>query len=309
MMSRSKLRLHLGERSRESRFGWEALGFSSVPGGLWLSGSQLDHGRSWLDASSSTTLRTRSQRRLAVCAWRFSPSRIRERGFTQSARGQVPDQRNLFGKNVSRYGVSLRSLTGCSSESRRSEQRETGDSESGISVQPEVSTATIAREVERSFDTVLQELAAIQSDSPRNIAILGTRHCSYLHQQIIELLTFANVLLGNHVITSGGIGSNMAVIRGALRADKPELLTVVLPQSIEKQPGEVRELLERVTQIVEMKQNDGLPLDVASRLCNSDIISRTDRFISFAFHDSEVVLEAAREAKALNKVVTLLYLD
>jgi hypothetical protein len=163
--------------------------------------------------------------------------------------------------------------------------------------------------VERSFDTVLQELAAIQSDSPRNVAILGTRHCSYLHQQIIELLTFANVLLGNHVITSGGIGSNMAVIRGALRADKPELLTVVLPQSIEKQPGEVRDLLDRVSQIVEMRQNDGLPLDVASRLCNSDIISRADRFISFAFHDSEVVLEAAREAKALNKVVTLLYLD
>ena len=31
--------------------------------------------------------------------------------------------------------------------------------------------------------------------------------------------------------------------------------------------------------------------------------------ISFAFHDSIVVLEAASEAKSLNKLVTLLYLD
>lgn len=171
------------------------------------------------------------------------------------------------------------------------------------------STATIAREVERSFDTVLQELAAIQQDGPRNIAILGTRHCSYLHQQIIELLTFAQVLLGNHVFTSGGGGSNAAVIRGALRAEKPELVTVVLPQSLDKQPNEVREQLDKVSQVIEMQQNDDLPLDVASRLCNSDIVSRADRLVSFAFHDSEVVLEAAREAKALNKLVTLLYLD
>ncbi|KAK4535890.1 hypothetical protein CDCA_CDCA06G1915 [Cyanidium caldarium] len=180
---------------------------------------------------------------------------------------------------------------------------------SATATPPPATAGAIAREVERSFDTVLQELAAIQSDAPRNVAIIGTRHCSYLHQQIVELLTFANVLIGNHVITSGGGGSNMAVIRGALRAEKPELLTVVLPQSMERQPLEVQEQLSKVTQIIEMKQNDELPLDVASRLCNSDIISRADRFITFAFHDSDVVLEAAREAKALNKVVTLLYLD
>jgi hypothetical protein len=47
----------------------------------------------------------------------------------------------------------------------------------------------------------------------------------------------------------------------------------------------------------------------ASRLCNSDILSRCEHLISFAFHDSVVVLEAASEAKSLNKLVTLLYLD
>lgn len=91
---------------------------------------------------------------------------------------------------------------------------------------------------ERSFGTVLQELAAIQADGPRNVAILGTRHASYLHQQIIELLTYANVLVGNHVFTSGAAGTNYAVIKGALRAEKPDLLTVVLPQSMRRQPAD-----------------------------------------------------------------------
>lgn len=103
------------------------------------------------------------------------------------------------------------------------------------------SVATLSRDTERSFDTVLQELTAIQQDGPRNVAILGTRYASYLHQQIIELLTYANVLVGNHVFTSGAGGTNAAVIRGALRAEKPELLTVVLPQSLHKQPKETQE--------------------------------------------------------------------
>ena len=164
---------------------------------------------------------------------------------------------------------------------------------------------------DKMFDTILQELSAIQQNAPRKVAILGTRHFSYLHQQIVELLTYANVLIGNHVFTSGGAGSgtNAAVIRGALRAERPDLLTVVLPQSLEKQPPDVRELLEKVENVIEMKENDDLPLDVASRLCNSDILSKCEHLISFAFHDSVVVLEAASEAKSLNKLVTLLYLD
>lgn len=147
--------------------------------------------------------------------------------------------------------------------------------------------ATLERDL--SFDTVLQELSAIQQDGPRNIAILGTRHTSYLHQQIIELLTYANVLLGNHVFTSGAGGTNAAVIRGALRAERPDLLTVVLPQSLYKQPTETQEQLRKVQNLIEMKKNDPLPLDVASQLCNSDILSRCTHFIAFAFHDSDVV--------------------
>nr|UXY87255.1 CMESO_444 [Cryptomonas sp.] len=174
-----------------------------------------------------------------------------------------------------------------------------------------ISSKFKGEEHDKVFDTILQELSAIQQNVPRKVAILGTRHFSYLHQQIVELLTYASVLVGNHIFTSGGTGSgtNAAVIRGALRAGKPELLTVVLPQSIEKQPPDVCDLLKKVQNVVETKKNDHLPLDMASRLCNSDILSRCEHLISFAFHDSVVVLEAAREAKMLNKLVTLLYLD
>ena len=50
----------------------------------------------------------------------------------------------------------------------------------------------------------------------------------------------------NHIYTSGATGTNAAVIRGALRAEKPDLLTVVLPQSRSKQPPESQELLSEV---------------------------------------------------------------
>ena len=44
------------------------------------------------------------------------------------------------------------------------------------------------KEKERSVTSILRELAAIQQQGPQKYCILGTRHCSYLHQQIIELL-------------------------------------------------------------------------------------------------------------------------
>ena len=43
-------------------------------------------------------------------------------------------------------------------------------------------------EKERSVTSILRELVAIQQKGPQKYCILGTRHCSYMHQQIIELL-------------------------------------------------------------------------------------------------------------------------
>ena len=44
------------------------------------------------------------------------------------------------------------------------------------------------KEKDQSVTAILRELAAIQQQGPRKYCILGTRHCSFLHQQIIELL-------------------------------------------------------------------------------------------------------------------------
>lgn len=164
-------------------------------------------------------------------------------------------------------------------------------------------------EKERSVTSILKELAAMQEGGPKKYCILGTRHCSYLHQQIIELLAYALVLSGNHVYTSGAGGTNAAAIKGALRAERSDLLTVVLPQSMERQTKESQELLKEVEDVITMSQNDEMPLDIASRICNSYLLSQTDQLISFAFHESNTVIEATKEAKKLDMLVTVLYLD
>ena len=96
---------------------------------------------------------------------------------------------------------------------------------------------------------------------------------------------------------------------GALRAERPDLLTVVLPQSLSRQPPESQELLSRVANVVEMPQNDALALSEASRICNADILNRCQQVICFAFHDSRLLLDTCDEAKSMRKMVTLFYLD
>jgi hypothetical protein len=157
-------------------------------------------------------------------------------------------------------------------------------------------------------DDLIQELATIQQTGSKRIAVLGSRHVPITHQNLIEMMVFAMVAEGNRVITSGSTGTNFAAIRGGMRAD-PNLLTVILPQSLDKQPYESREQLEQVIHLVEHPENDSLSLAEASALCNQEIISRCQQLISFAFHDSYTVLQTCRDAEEQRKVVTLFYFD
>ena len=52
-----------------------------------------------------------------------------------------------------------------------------------------------------------------------------------------------------------------------------------------------------------------LPRCATKPLTSATVPPRTAAPDSFAFHESNTVLEATREAKALNMVVTVLYLD
>jgi hypothetical protein len=157
-------------------------------------------------------------------------------------------------------------------------------------------------------DDFLQELAAIQQTSSKRIALLGSRHVPITHQQLIEMLSYAIVLGGNQLITSGATGTNSAAIRGAMRAD-PNLLTVILPQSMSRQPRESRDQLEQVIHLVENPKNDSLSLPEASAMCNQEIISRCQQLICFAFHESHTLLKTCQDAEEQRKVVTLFYFD
>jgi hypothetical protein len=157
-------------------------------------------------------------------------------------------------------------------------------------------------------DDFLQELATIQQTGSKRIALLGSRHVPITHQTLIELMSYALVLEGNRIITSGSTGTNFAAIRGALRAD-PTMLTVILPQGLDRQSRESRDQLENVMHLVECPENNNLSLGEASALCNQEIISRCQQLIAFAFHDSHTLLQTCRDAEDQRKLVTLFYFD
>jgi hypothetical protein len=121
-------------------------------------------------------------------------------------------------------------------------------------------------------------------------------------------MSYALVLAGNRLMTSGATGTNAAAIKGAMRAE-PSLLTVILPQSLAKQPRESQEQLKQVIHLVENPENDHLSLGEASSLCNREIISRCQQLICFAFHDSHTLLQTCKEAEDQRRLVTLFYFD
>ncbi|WP_320674282.1 DNA recombination-mediator protein A [Prochlorococcus sp. MIT 1341] len=159
-----------------------------------------------------------------------------------------------------------------------------------------------------SVDTLSQELALLQDKGKRHIAFLGSRHVPVVAIHLVELIARSLAQEGHSIITSGAQGVNAAVIRGVLQV-APALLTVVLPQSLERQTPEIREELANVLHLIEKGDNDDLSLPMASSLCNQEIIGRCDQLICFAFHDSETLLTSCRSAEDMGKVVSLMYFD
>ena len=157
-------------------------------------------------------------------------------------------------------------------------------------------------------DTLAQELAKLQDNGKRRIAFLGTRHVPVVDIHLIELIARSLAEEGHSIITSGSQGVNATVIRSVLDIN-PSLLTVLLPQSLDKQVPEIQNQLEKVMHLVEKTENDDLPLPLASSLCNQEIINRCDQLICFAFHDSETLLNSCRCAEDMGKVVSLLFFD
>ena len=157
-------------------------------------------------------------------------------------------------------------------------------------------------------DTLAQELALLQDKGKRRIAILGSRHVPVVAIHLVELISRSLAQEGHTLLTSGSQGVNAAVIRGVLAVDR-ERLTVLLPQSLDRQVSEIREQLDQVLHLIEKPEHDDLPLPIASSLCNQEIINRCDQLICFAFHDSETLLASCRTAEDMGKVVSRLFFD
>ncbi|ABI46126.1 hypothetical protein [Synechococcus sp. CC9311] len=157
-------------------------------------------------------------------------------------------------------------------------------------------------------DTLAQELALLQDKGKRRIAILGSRHVPVVAIHLVELISRSLAQEGHTLLTSGSQGVNAAVIRGVLAVDR-ERLTVLLPQSLDRQVPEIRDQLDQVLHLIEKPEHDDLPLPIASSLCNQEIINRCDQLICFAFHDSETLLASCRTAEDMGKVVSLLFFD
>ncbi|MBI1857909.1 MAG: DNA recombination-mediator protein A [Candidatus Melainabacteria bacterium] len=160
-----------------------------------------------------------------------------------------------------------------------------------------------------TLDTLVEELKLIQNIGTRKISIIGTRNLSLTHQQLVEILSYALVLSGNIVITSGGSsGVNSAVIKGGCRADSSKL-EVILPQTIGQQPTEVQNAIIGIKNIIEHPDRQNMTLADASRICNREIIEESHQLICFLYHDSHTLKEAIEYAHMQHKIVTVFYLD
>ena len=160
-----------------------------------------------------------------------------------------------------------------------------------------------------SVDELAQELLLIQQSGPRRVGIFGSRNLPLTHQQLVEMLSYALVLSGNQVVTSGGAnGCNVAVIKGGQRAN-PDRLEIILPQTISQQPADVQDLMIGVKNIIEYPDRRNMTLADASKLCNHEIIDRSQQIICFLYHTSHTLLESVSYAKERRKIVTSFYLD
>jgi predicted Rossmann-fold nucleotide-binding protein len=160
-----------------------------------------------------------------------------------------------------------------------------------------------------TVDSLVEELRLIQNIGTRKIAIIGTRNLSLMHQQLVEILSYALVVSGNIILTSGGAsGVNAAVIKGAVRADQAKL-EVVLPQTISQQPTEVQNALIGIKMIHEHPERTNMTLADASRICNREIVEASQQLITFLYHDSHTLKEAIEYAHMQHKIVTKFYLD
>ncbi|KAJ1615860.1 hypothetical protein T492DRAFT_1110322 [Pavlovales sp. CCMP2436] len=151
---------------------------------------------------------------------------------------------------------------------------------------------------------LIQGRAALEHAS---IVVVGPDATTVLHEQILELLSYALVLSGNRVLTTSSPGADRAVIRGAARADE-QMLTVVVPDTVAALPFGGAPFLARGARAVELGHIN-LPEEIESRLVYAELLSSADRLYAFTTHRSRALLQVIEEAQAMNVETCVLFLD
>lgn len=168
-------------------------------------------------------------------------------------------------------------------------------------------TGIVTKEIP-SVDVFLSELHLIQETRSKKVALIGSRHISFTHQQLIEMLAYAMALAGNTIITSGSSGTNFAVAKGVQRAN-PKNLIVILPQTMDEQNPESRELISTLPTVREHPERKNMTLNQAGEMCYREVIDECQQLICFLYHTSTTLKETINYAHEQHKVVTPFYLD
>lgn len=159
-------------------------------------------------------------------------------------------------------------------------------------------------------DQLLKELISLKKGESRSIAIIGTRNLSLVHSQIIEILAYGLVSDRSQIITSGGQGTNEAIIKGVKKnKEMSENLIVILPQTIQQQPSPIKHLLKGLNVLIEHPERVDMPLSEASFLCNQEIVERSHQLLAFLYHDSHTLMDTVKYARSKGKPTTIFYLD
>jgi len=82
----------------------------------------------------------------------------------------------------------------------------------------------------------------------------------------------------------------MAVIRGAQRAN-PDRLSIILPQTITQQPGEVQDLLIGIKNIVEYPERRTMTLADPVAYATMRLSIGASKIICFLYHTSHTLLD------------------
>ncbi len=159
-------------------------------------------------------------------------------------------------------------------------------------------------------EQLLKELISLKKGEGRSIAIIGTRNLSLTHSQIIELLAYGLINDKSQIITSGGQGTNEAIIKGVKKQPSQlENLIVILPQTIHQQPSPVKHLLKGLNVVIEHPEREDMPLAEASFMCNKEIVDKSHQLLAFLYHDSHTLMDTVKYARSKGKPTTIFYLD